>query len=114
MHERYYVSGPMTGLPGLNKPAFNAEADRLRALGFDVVNPAEVELPEGSTWADYIRHDLKLLLDCTAIVMLPGWERSNGAVIEHVVAVKLGMKVLLAAGRSPFSNTPVRTDWAAA
>ncbi|MCI4427735.1 MAG: recombinase RecT [Burkholderiales bacterium] len=35
--KRIYISGPMTGLPELNFPAFNAEAARLRALGFEAV-----------------------------------------------------------------------------
>ncbi|WP_319942079.1 DUF4406 domain-containing protein [Pseudomonas quasicaspiana] len=39
---RIYISGPMTGLPDFNFPAFAAEANRLRGLGFDVVNPAEI------------------------------------------------------------------------
>lgn len=112
--QRIYISGPMSNLPGLNKAAFASEAGRLRDLGYEVVNPGEVALPDGTTWAQYMRHDLKLLLDCDTIFMLPGWERSNGALIEHVVAVKLGMKVIIAAGRSPFSSAPVRTDWAAA
>jgi hypothetical protein len=43
--KKIYLSGPMTGLPDLNFPAFHAEAARLRALGYDVINPAE--LPEG-------------------------------------------------------------------
>lgn len=114
MQERIYISGPMTGLPGLNKAAFASEAGRLRALGYEVVNPGEVELPEGATWEDYMRHDLKLLLDCTTICLLPGWERSEGARLEHFNALKLGMKVVLAAGRSPFDTRPARTDWAAA
>ena len=29
---RIYIAGPMSGLPDLNYPAFNAMAERLRAL----------------------------------------------------------------------------------
>ena len=36
-----YLSGPMTGLPDLNFPAFHAAADKLRSQGVQVVNPAE-------------------------------------------------------------------------
>ena len=42
--KRIYLSGPMSGLPELNFPAFHAEAARLRALGFEVVNPADFPL----------------------------------------------------------------------
>lgn len=38
--KRLYLSGPMTGKPALNFPAFHAEAARLLALGYEVVNPA--------------------------------------------------------------------------
>ena len=39
---RVYISGPMSGLPELNFPAFHAAAASLRAKGLDVVNPAEI------------------------------------------------------------------------
>lgn len=86
-----YISGPMTGLPALNRPAFDAESSRLRALGYTVVNPAEVELHAGATWHDYMRADIPLLCKCDAIVMLDGWTASRGAVIEHRIAIELGM-----------------------
>ena len=38
---RVYIAGPMTGLPDFNYPAFNAAAAKLRALGLEVLNPAE-------------------------------------------------------------------------
>ncbi len=115
---RLYLSGPMTGLPDDNKPAFNAEAARLRALGYDVFNPAEVVLPDGATWAQYMRIDLSQLLTCDEIAMLPGWESSKGANVEHGLAVDIGMPVHIAAnlGREPLVTTPRQpaTDWAAA
>lgn len=37
-----YLAGPMTGLPDLNFPTFHARAAELRALGHEVVNPAEL------------------------------------------------------------------------
>lgn len=39
---RIYVSGPMTGKPEFNYPAFNAAAKRLRDEGHFVINPAEL------------------------------------------------------------------------
>ena len=39
-----YLSGPMTGLPDFNRPAFHAAAAALRAQGYVVINPAEVDL----------------------------------------------------------------------
>lgn len=39
---RIYCSGPMTGIPDHNIPAFNAAAERLRKEGHFVINPAEL------------------------------------------------------------------------
>lgn len=91
--KRIYLSGPMSGLPDLNFPAFKAAAEKLRAAGFEVVNPAELNPIAGSAWADCMRVDIKALLDCDAIVLLDGWEHSRGAKLELHVALALGMTV---------------------
>lgn len=52
-------------------------------------NPAEVKLPDTATWEDYMRYDLKVLLECQAIFMLDGWKESEGAKTEHYLAEKL-------------------------
>ena len=91
-----YISGPMTGLPEFNFPAFHAAAKRLRADGNEVRNPAEVGEEPGLQWEDYMRKDLRLLCDCDAIYLLPGWEKSKGAHLELHIAHRLGMEVLFA------------------
>ena len=40
---------------------------------------------------EYIRADVKALADCSAIALLPGWERSTGARCEAVVARTIGL-----------------------
>lgn len=54
---RWYLSGPMTGLPSLNRPAFHRVAASVRAAGHDALNPAELcppalhgKRPCTSTW----------------------------------------------------------------
>ncbi len=91
---RVYLSGPMTGLPELNFPAFHAAAAALRAKGLEVVNPAEINPNADKTWEQCMRADIKALCDCDALVMLPGWERSRGAHLEVHVAHRLGMQIL--------------------
>ena len=87
---RLYISGPMTGLPSMNYPAFHAEAARLRELGYQVENPAEN--PEQSSWAAYMRVAIRQMLTCDQVALLPGWKRSRGALIEHWIAIALGMR----------------------
>lgn len=45
-------------------------------------------LPD-DTW---LMGDLEILKRCDAIFMLPGWENSEGARVEHTVAHDLGLK----------------------
>ncbi len=93
---RIYLSGPMSGLPDLNFPAFNAEAARLRALGFEVVNPAELNPEPDTGWHECMRNDLKALLDCDTLALLPGWQHSSGAHLEMHVAHRVGMDIVFA------------------
>jgi hypothetical protein len=93
--KRIYISGPMSGLPELNFPAFAAESARLRALGYEVVNPAELSLEPGAGWHECLRADLKALLDCDALALLDGWQRSAGAHLEMHVAHRVGMEIVI-------------------
>ncbi|TCV51354.1 DUF4406 domain-containing protein [Pseudomonas sp. 460] len=90
-----YLSGPMTGLPDLNFPAFHAMAARLRAAGYAVINPAELEHPT-KEWSDCLRRDIVALMECHTVATLPGWEHSKGARLEVLIADRLGMSVVIA------------------
>lgn len=88
-----YVAGPMSGLPDFNYPAFHMAAATLRELGYTVTNPAENGLPRSAPWAQHMRADIKGLVDCDGLAVLPGHENSVGARIEIELATKLGMTV---------------------
>lgn len=92
MRKRLYLSGPMSGIEDMNYPAFDAAALRLRASGYEVENPAEN--PPCRSWADYMRLALVQIARCDVIGMLPGWEKSKGARLEHHIATELGMGVI--------------------
>lgn len=89
--KRIYIMGPMTGLPELNFPAFKAEAARLRALGYDVVNPAEINPEPGASWQACMKADIRELVTCDTLAMLPNWHGSRGAKLEHHIACQLGL-----------------------
>ncbi len=88
----------MTGLPDLNFPAFHAEAKRLRALGFEVVNPAEINTDPAAKWEDCLRKDIRAMMDCCTISLLPGWQQSRGATLEAHIARALGFEVIETSG----------------
>lgn len=89
---RVYLSGPMTGIPENNFPAFHDAAEYLRALGYEVVSPAEIQ--EAGSWELCLRADLRELCTCDSIALMPGWENSKGANLELHVAHRLGMEVI--------------------
>lgn len=90
---RLYLSGPMSGIPDFNFPAFNAEAARLRALGWTVENPAENPKVEGDRWELYMRQAITQMMLCDVIALLPGWGASRGANVEVYLARQLGMLI---------------------
>ncbi|GMA57230.1 uncharacterized protein DUF4406 [Alicyclobacillus sacchari] len=90
--KRVYLSGPMTGLPDLNRPAFFEAATKLRKYGHEVMNPAEL-CGVDEAWTSAMRKDIRLLMDADCVVTLPGWEHSRGARLEVYVASQLEMPV---------------------
>lgn len=95
---KLYLAGPMTGLPELNFPLFHAEAARIRGLGYDVVNPAEINADPSAGWAKCLRDDIRELVTCDGVALLPDWTLSRGASLERHIAESLGMLVFDAAG----------------
>ena len=94
MNQTIYISGPMSSLPNLNRDAFVAAAAKLRGLGYTVVNPAETDPPGEPTWEECMRADIRDMMACTHLALLPGWENSRGATLEVHIAEALGMTVL--------------------
>jgi hypothetical protein len=86
----------MSNYPELNFPAFHAEAARLRGLGFEIVNPAEINVDPSAGWLECMRADIKQLVDCDGVALLPRWNESRGASIEHNLARDLGLRVYMA------------------
>jgi hypothetical protein len=91
---RVYLSGPMSGIEDHNFPAFHRVAAKLRAQGYDVINPAELNPNPGMTWEDCLRVDIRALCTCNAIAMIPGWQYSRGAQLEQQIAHRLGLSFL--------------------
>lgn len=108
---RFYVSGPISGLPNGNAHAFSVAKSLVHSWGHEAIVPHEIEphrhegpcppsysnLVTGggghTSTACFIRTDLKVLLECDAILMMKGWERSVGARLEFDVAAISGLKI---------------------
>lgn len=98
-----YLSGPMSGYPDINAPAFFRATDMLREKGYAVINPHELPEPdvaglsELEAWAEYLARDVMLFAKITepvVLVLLPGWELSRGSLLERAVAKQRGFRIM--------------------
>jgi hypothetical protein len=92
---RIYISGAITS-DLFNAPRKFCEAERFlkRTFGCEVINPMKLPHKEGATWEEYMVVDLEALRTCDTIYMLPCWEGSKGARIEHAEAQRQKMKII--------------------
>lgn len=105
MIRRVYLAGPITKDPDYVRK-FAAAAAVLRSDGFDPINPVELDNPEhaaealqdpyGERYEELLARDLAIIEDPTtdAVVVLPGWTESKGAMREVAHAQKFGKPVL--------------------
>lgn len=85
----------MSGYPALNADAFRAAAEELRADGYDVVSPLEIDGDTTISWPEALIRDIKLLEgDVQIVFVLPGWQQSRGALLELTAATILGIPIM--------------------
>ncbi len=89
---KMYISGPISGIPDLNRAAFDSAEKTLRWLGHETVNPLKINNPE-DTWEQCMRRDIAALRECEGIYMLKGWEKSEGAWIERHIGSWMGIPI---------------------
>lgn len=83
MKKIIFLSGAITGVDNY-WGTFERADDDLTSRGYTVLNPAL--LPEGMQAKNYTDICWVMLANADAVLMLPGWEDSMGAVAEHRLA----------------------------
>lgn len=68
----------------------------LNPFGHAPLNPFDNGLPEDAPRHEHMRKDLRMLLRCNAIVLCPGWERSEGCLLECSVAKQCAIRITYA------------------
>lgn len=127
--KRCYLAGPMRGLPKYNFPAFDAARDLARDIGWDPISPADLDRENGihedtqpvtdtleskaALCREFVTRDTAALISLRAekgdaIAVLPGWEKSTGALAEFFVARWLQLVVLDATTMMPFTRRDVQ------
>ena len=92
-----YIAGPMSGIKDFNRPLFNMVSAELTEQGHSVLNPAT--LPDCLSQGQYMQICLPMVAVAHELVMLPGWEQSEGAYIEFLLAKKSGKTIRDLSGR---------------
>jgi len=113
---KVYIAGPMRGIQYYNFPAFDKAASLLEAQGHEVMNPAAMDrkagfdamvladdyhwdsVPSGFSLQNCISRDIEAVMWCDAVCMLPGWEKSTGALAEYHLAKWYGKQIWYGAG----------------
>ncbi len=101
---KFYLGGPMRGYDHYNFPAFLMAAQHLKALGFEIVDPASHDLEGGLDVTRTLEEqgfnvkaalgwDFVQIVGCDGIILLDGWENSTGAKAERLVAEMTGKLV---------------------
>jgi len=93
--KRVYIAGKVTGLPftGVVKKFAQAQSE-IEDLGFIAVNPITVVNDSGCDWNKAMKLCINALLECDAIIMLPCWRESKGALLEMNIAINFGMEIM--------------------
>ena len=88
---KIYISGPITGQNKEEVSRAFEEAKRfISEAGHTPVCPLENGMPETATYEQHILRDFQLLLDCEAVLLLYGWNKSKGCRMENYIAVNMG------------------------
>lgn len=90
-----YISLPISGydLTERRRLAEKVKAF-LIAAGLEPISPLDKRLSDEAPYTEHMRQDLKILLECDAICLVKGWERSRGCSVENIVAQTLNLQTL--------------------
>jgi len=99
---KFYVTGPMSGMPGYNREAFVEMAEWLRAQGHEVINPAELDDgAEHEPYGQLLARDAHVILTdegLEGLVLLPGWSESGGSRMEIAAAQAVQLRLFFRDG----------------
>ena len=92
---KVYISGPMTGLPNFNRDSFAVAEAWCREQGMSPFNPGWLLFEDDTAFSydEMLEIDMNALSKCDMILLLPGYEKSKGAIKELERALELGLQV---------------------
>lgn len=88
-----FVSGPVSGVDGLNAEAFEGAREVLEGMGCTVLVPHDF-VAAHADWQTAMRRTVETLTRADVVACLDGWESSRGARIEVGIANDLGIPAI--------------------
>lgn len=93
MATKIYISGKISGIENQAAELFEKAERELLDKGYHAINPMTLTHDHDKSWHSFMREDVKALCECEEVFMLSNWTDSKGAIIEHTIALFLGLKV---------------------
>ena len=90
-----YLSGPISHYDLAERQEYFRSVERLlRDAGISCFNPFNNGVSQDASTRYHMAADYKQLLLCSAILLLPEWNKSPGCLNELQIACSCGMKIL--------------------
>jgi hypothetical protein len=93
-----YISGPMSNYENYNYDAFAETEKRLKEKGHYCINPHDIAAMVSDMtgiaigdleYYDILKLDMAFIRFCDCVLMLQGWEKSQGAISERQFAINI-------------------------
>lgn len=98
---KIYLSGAITGKENYKQEFYDAKEKILKyaenkSIAVDVIVPCDYDyLNKTEKWEDYLKNDIKLLVDCNWLVDIEnGSEKSKGVMLEKMICTALNIAII--------------------
>lgn len=92
MSKKVYICGAISGKETIAQSEFEKAKIRIIAMGLIPVNPFELEHDGATQWHEFMKTDIKALMDCDYIYVCNEIKSSHGANLELYLAKELGIQ----------------------
>ena len=105
---KIYLSGAITGRENYKQEFYEAKKKLIKfqkdnnkrkdteRIDLDIIVPCDYDhLNKSGRWEDYLKNDIKLLVDCDCLIDIEnGSENSKGAMLEKMICTALGIPII--------------------
>lgn len=90
---KVYLAGKVSGLTYAEAShKFGQHEVKLMRDGYEVINPLNI-VDKRTEWLPAMRICIAAMMECQEVYFMPCYKDSPGAMIEHDLAIKLGIPV---------------------